>query len=151
MYIQIEKAKRCLKLYQSGTLVLKVPIGLGRSPVGAKEKEGDGKTPEGCYHICLIKEHGKYGRSLGLSYPSAADARAAFDKGQIDAPTLRAIELAQAEGRRPPWGSALGGEIYIHEGGSERDWTQGCIALSEEDMDRLWPHREEITEVRIEK
>lgn len=151
MQILIEKEKRRLSLVSGCSILASLPISLGREPVGAKAREGDGKTPEGIYRICLIKENGKYGRSLGLSYPSVKDAQAAYDKGWIDAQTLMAIQQAQAENRRPPWGSPLGGEIYIHEGGSGSDWTQGCIALNVDDMDVLWKYRNEIDEVVIKE
>ena len=135
MRLIIEKSTRKLRLMQGGETVFSCRIGLGREPVGAKEAEGDGRTPEGTYFICLVKEEGKYGRSLGLSYPGPEDAH---------------IRLAHQEHRRPPWGSPMGGEVYIHEGGSDRDWTQGCIALDEADMDQLFPHWEEIEWVEIQ-
>jgi len=97
-----------------------------------------------------VKEQGKYGRSLGLSYPGPEDAQKAFLEGRIDERTLENIRLAYQEHRRPPWGSPMGGEVYIHEGGSDRDWTQGCIALDEADMDQLFPRWEEIEWVEIQ-
>ena len=150
MKLLIQKSLRRLSLYDGEALLFTCPVALGRQPLGAKRQEGDGRTPEGVYCICLVKEQGKYGRSLGLSYPSPADAHAAFAEGRIDEGTLAAILLAHREGRRPPWGSPLGGEIYFHEGGTHADWTQGCIALNASDMDRLFPLRERIEEVRIE-
>ncbi len=148
MRILIEKAKRRLTLYNGDERLFCCRVGLGCEPVGAKEREGDGKTPEGRYFICLVKEQGKYGRSLGLSYPSAQDAE---NSNLIDERTRQNILLAHKERRRPPWGSPMGGEIYIHEGGSERDWTQGCIALDSSDMDKLFPMHPHITEVQIQK
>jgi len=97
-----------------------------------------------------IKENGKYGRSLGLSYPNAQDAQRAFGEGRIDERTLVNVQTACAENRRPPWGSPLGGEIYIHEGGTASDWTAGCIALETSDMDRLFPCWTQVDEVIIE-
>lgn len=149
MKIVIDKARRELCLWDGSVLRLRCPVGLGRVPAGAKAAEGDGRTPEGAYTICLVKEKGKYGRSLGLSYPSPADAERAFAEGRIDRATLEAVQCAHCEGRRPPWGSPLGGEIYIHEGGSGSDWTQGCIALSSADMDVLFPLYGEIEAVEI--
>jgi len=149
MEIIIHKSLRRLKALKDGRIVLDCPVALGRVPVGAKRSEGDGRTPEGAYAVCLIKEQGKYGRSLGLSYPNAEDAQFAFAEGRIDERTLLNIRLAQAEGRRPPWGSPLGGEIYIHEGGSHSDWTQGCIALESADMDVLFPWKDEVKQVQI--
>ena len=150
MRLIIEKSTRKLRLMQGGETVFSCRVGLGREPVGAKEAEGDGRTPEGTYFICLVKEQGKYGRSLGLSYPGPEDAQKAFLEGRIDERTLENIRLAYQEHRRPPWGSPMGGEVYIHEGGSDRDWTQGCIALDEADMDQLFPRWEEIEWVEIQ-
>ena len=124
-------------------------MGLGRNPVGRKLAEGDGRTPEGRYYIRLVKEDGKYGRSLGLSYPSIHDALLAQAQRRIDQRTCRSILLAHKEQRRPPWGTPLGGEIYLREGGSDRDWTEGCIALDSKDMDVLFPMWKRIHNVTI--
>lgn len=149
MRIVIEKKNRRLLLVQGGRTVFECPVALGREPMGPKQCEGDGRTPEGIYFICLVKEQGKYGRSLGLSYPNEQDAGSALSEGRIDVSTFENIASACREHRRPPWGSPLGGEIYIHEGGSRTDWTQGCIALNESDMDRLFPMRDQVDEVII--
>lgn len=137
--IIVEKEKRRLSAYDAeGRTVLCCRIALGRTPVGHKMCEGDGKTPEGTYFVCLKREKGKYGLSLGLSYPSLTDAKNAVSDGRLDASLLYLFEEAERETKRPPWGTALGGEIYIHAGGSDRDWTAGCIALDEEDMAQLF-------------
>ena len=149
MRVIIHKAARTLTLQHGHTALLSIPVGLGRMPAGAKQQEGDGKTPEGSYFICLIKPDGKYGRSLGLSYPNTADAATALEDGRINYDTYQAITDAQTRGVRPPWGTALGGEIYIHEGGAASDWTQGCIALNAADMDKLYPYHPQITAVEI--
>ena len=149
MQIIIHKSRRTLTLMQEDKPVFTCRAALGRDPLGPKKAQGDGRTPEGAYFICLVKEHGKYGRSLGLSYPGPHDAQAAFEEGRIDRRTLDNVLLASTQRRRPPWGSPLGGEIYIHEGGAASDWTQGCIALEEQDMDRLFPHHEQVDEVLI--
>ena len=137
--IIVEKEKRCLSTYDAeGRLLLRCRIALGSAPVGHKLREGDGKTPEGAYFVCLKREKGKYGLSLGLSYPSLTDAKNAVSDGRLDASLLYLFEEAERETKRPPWGTALGGEIYIHAGGSDRDWTAGCIALDEGDMAQLF-------------
>ena len=150
MRVVIEKNARLLTLTDGARALLRCRIALGRAPEGRKEMEGDGRTPEGVYRVCLVKEAGKYGRSLGLSYPSPEDARQALAKGQIDGRTFEAIRLAHAQNRRPPWGTPLGGEIYIHEGGTAADWTQGCVALEEKDMNVLFSYRNKIDEVEIQ-
>ncbi len=149
MVIRVSKKKRLLTLWDGEREIAACPIALGRSPTGAKERESDGKTPEGIYHICLVKENGRHGQSLGLDYPSPADADAALKQGRIDTRTHAVIVSAHQEGRRPPWGTPLGGEIYLHAGGVDRDWTQGCIALKEEDMARLFALRKMIERVEI--
>ncbi|MBE0601388.1 MAG: L,D-transpeptidase family protein [Firmicutes bacterium] len=149
MRIIIHKGDRTLHLQDGDRVLLAAPIALGRVPQGAKTHEGDGKTPEGVYAVCLVKPDGKFGRSLGVSYPSLADARAALAAGAIGGDAFQAITDALDHGRRPPWGTALGGEIYIHEGGADGDWTEGCIALNEADMDVLFPHRALIESVEI--
>ena len=150
MKIWIRKSIRRLTVVDDKQTVFSCRIALGSQPVGAKSAQGDGRTPEGRYFICLVKEAGKYGRSLGLSYPNEQDAQHAFIEGRIDERTLVNIQNACAENRRPPWGSPLGGEIYIHEGGTASDWTAGCIALDEKDMDALFPLWQQVGEVIIE-
>ena len=145
----IEKEKRRLTLFSGEETLLSCRIALGRCPAGRKRQEGDGRTPEGIYTICLVKAQGKYGRSLGLSYPNRQDADLALQEGRIDLSTHQVILDRLSRGERPPWGSPLGGEVYIHEGGTASDWTQGCIALESGDMDVLFPHWEEIRQVEI--
>lgn len=149
MRITILKAQHRLVLSDNGCDVLCARIALGRNPVGAKRREGDGKTPEGTYQICLAKAQGKYGQSLGLNYPNVGDARLAYAGGLIDSATLHAVENAISQGRRPPWGSPMGGEIHIHAGGTDTDWTEGCVALSEADMAVLYEHRSQIEDIEI--
>ena len=149
MRIIIQKAARELRLLEGERVLLRTRVALGKCPCGPKRREGDGRTPEGRYRICLAREAGKYGLSLGLNYPNAEDAQLALSEGRIDMETCRAVEAAEAEQRRPPWGSPLGGEIYLHEGDTDADWTAGCVALAREDMAMLYAHREQIESVEI--
>lgn len=149
MQIIIHKTARTLTLLNNGSTLFTCLIALGSQPEGAKCMQGDGRTPEGRYFICLVKEAGKYGRSLGLSYPNPQDAQTAYAEGRIDERTLENVQAAHAERRRPPWGSPLGGEIYIHEGGAQTDWTAGCIALESADMDELFPYWPQVEDVLI--
>ena len=133
LILLIEKKKRQLTLYSHQEVLLRCKIALGRCPEGRKRQEGDGKTPEGIYTICLVKEQGKYGRSLGLSYPNRQDADLALREGRIDLSTHQVILDRLSRG----------------EGGTASDWTQGCIALESGDMDVLFPHWEDIRQVEI--
>lgn len=137
--VVVEKSKRLLTAYDAaGAVLLRCRVALGRAPVGHKQKEGDDRTPEGRYFCCLKRERGKFGRALGVSYPSFADARAAVAEKRLDAALLPLFAAAEHEQKRPPWGTALGGEIYLHGGGADRDWTAGCIALDDENMQVLF-------------
>lgn len=149
MELIIEKGRRILTLLDGESPVFRCKIALGSAPVGPKERAGDGRTPEGEYHICIIKERGKYGRSLGIDYPSPTDGERGLAAGLIDGETMTAIQRAWDAGARPPWGTALGGEIYLHEGGAASDWTAGCVALDAAAMDRLFPLRNALETVRI--
>ena len=147
--ILIEKEKRLLTVYDGRQALLACRIALGREPVGPKHAEGDGKTPEGSYFICLKRENGKFGPALGVSYPSAIDAALAVREGRLDESLLPLFEAAEKEQKRPPWGTALGGEIYLHGGGDEQDWTAGCVALSDENMAKLFALCREGDQVEI--
>ena len=145
MRIVIQKCERRLSVLDSaGETLLACPIALGSSPVGPKERAGDGRTPEGVYFVCL-KKRGKYGPSLGISYPSAADATRLGAEEAL----IACIRDRAARGERPPWGTKLGGEIYIHGGGAEKDWTAGCVALEDEDAERLYALVPLGTEIEI--
>ena len=138
MNILIDKEKRELTLCSDeGTELLRCPVGLGRAE-GPKRRSGDLRTPEGDYYVCLKKENGKYGPSLGLSYPAVRDAERGVAEGIISEKLLPLFRRAEQSRTRPPWGTALGGEIYIHAGGSAENWTAGCIALEPEAMDVLF-------------
>lgn len=145
MQILIEKEKRRLTLRDAaGKILFSADIALGSHPQGPKQRAGDGRTPEGAYFVC-VKKMGKYGPSLGVSYPSAGDAR----RGGADAALIACIEERAARGERPPWGSPLGGEIYVHGGGLAGDWTAGCIALADADAERLYALTPLGTEILI--
>jgi hypothetical protein len=136
--IAVYKGARRLKLYDGDALYGDYPIGLGWTPQGHKQREGDGKTPEGSYYVCYRNPNSSYHLSLGVSYPNAADAKQALEDGRIDRATHDRIKSAIDRGQRPPWNTALGGEIMIHGAGAHRDWTAGCIAVENDVMDILY-------------
>ncbi|MBI2932221.1 MAG: L,D-transpeptidase family protein [Planctomycetes bacterium] len=125
-------------LYDGGTLVRRYPVGLGPSPEGDKTREGDGTTPIGTYVVCTRNERSRFHLFLGLSYPGPKDADRGLREGRIARRQHEAIGTAFVQGRQPPWDTPLGGAIGIHGGGAGRDWTLGCIALANEDVEELW-------------
>lgn len=134
----IYKEKRTLELWQQDERIAAFKIGLGFNPIGDKAQEGDGRTPEGLYSVCLRNPDSKFHRSLGLSYPGKKDADNGLATGLISQQEYDQIIEAAATGEKPPWNTALGGYIMIHGAGSQSDWTAGCIALDNDDMDLLW-------------
>ena len=121
---------------QSVVKVYRAAIGEGR---GDKTREGDKCTPEGQFYVCVKNADSKYVKALGLSYPNVEDAERGLRDGQITQTQARAIASAIERGARPPWNTALGGEIMIHGAGAGRDWTLGCIALDDPDIQELFP------------
>lgn len=123
--IVVWKAQRELRVYQGGQVTQASRIALARDAEGDKLCQGDRKTPEGRYKINFRNAQSLYHLSLRISYPSAADRRE-----------------SRAAGCDP------GGEIMIHgspnsmpDWGVEsvlRDWTAGCVALTNEGMDSVW-------------
>jgi hypothetical protein len=136
--IFVYKEKRRLYVMQSNVLVRDYPVGLGFHPTGDKEKEGDGRTPEGSFLVCVKKPNSRFQKSLGLNYPDKKHAERAFFAGVITPIEFRDILLAFENKATPPWNTVLGGQIYIHAGGAHKDWTEGCVALYNSDMEELF-------------
>ncbi len=124
--IIVDKFRRRLHLYENGRERAVFAAELGGNGLERKLHTGDRATPEGHYKVTVKKAGGatKYYLALLIDYPNAADLR-----------RYRAAE-ASGEVRR---GTGAGSLIEIHgHGGTGRDWTDGCVALSNEDMDRLY-------------
>ncbi len=148
--VVVEKGARRLRLYAGGELVRVRRVALGFEPEGDKVRQGDGRTPEGEFFVCMKNERSKFYLSLGLSYPNAEDAERGLAAGLITRAQHRQIVSAVGAGRCPPWNTPLGGEIFIHGGGSSSDWTWGCVALENEDIKELFDALPLKTPVRIE-
>lgn len=134
------KERRQLALYVDGVLGAGPtcwPMALAAPyPSGPKQREGDRRTPEGVYGLS-DKPWSSFYAAIAVHYPNDADADAGVASGRIDEPTASAIRSATARGEKPVQNSPLGGEILIHGGGSQADWTLGCLALNDADIDAL--------------
>jgi murein L,D-transpeptidase YafK len=148
--VVIHKRARKLQLFSGQTLLAEYPIALSARPEGAKQREGDRKVPEGHYFICEKHPSRRFYLFLGLSYPSLADAERGVRQGLIDSHQAQAIRRAIQSGRCPPWNTPLGGAIGLHGGGTGRDWTLGCIALNDADIEILYLLLQIGDSVRIE-
>ena len=147
--VVVEKGARRLKLYAGGELVRVRRVALGFTPEGDKVRQGDGRTPEGEYRVCMKNPKSNFYLSFGLTYPNAEDAERGLSDGLITRAQHKSITRALTAGRCPPWNTALGGEIFIHGGGAARDWTFGCVALENPEIKELFDTLPPGTPVRI--
>ncbi|MBS0422344.1 MAG: L,D-transpeptidase family protein [Proteobacteria bacterium] len=123
--VVVHKAERKLELLQHGTVVRTYKIALGLNPIGTKERSGDFRTPEGSYRLNRRNPRSDFFLSMQVSYPNEADLKHA---------------------KRNHWDT--GGSIMIHGLPNQlkhdpsyyesRDWTDGCIAVSNSDMLEIW-------------
>jgi murein L,D-transpeptidase YafK len=149
--IVVHKSDRKLELFDGNKLIKTYTVVLGFTPNGDKEVEGDGKTPEGTFYVFTKNPESKFHLSLGLSYPSKEDAERGLEKGIIS--TLERDEIVKAIDAKamPLQKTALGGEIYIHGGDTMADWTDGCVAMKNEEIEELYNAIPIGTEVAILK
>ena len=148
--IVVSKSKRRLALYSDGRVVREYRVGLGKNPADDKERQGDYRTPEGEFYVCVKNAASKFYLSLGLSYPNREDAARGLRDHLITRAEHDRIVRAVERGSRPPWDTALGGEIFIHGGGSASDLTWGCVALDDADVRELFDAVPKGTKVVIE-
>lgn len=148
--IVIKKADRKLQVFDGEKLIKTYRVGLGFAPVGDKEKQGDGKTPEGEFYIFTKNDRSRFYLSLGISYPSIDDAERGFREKLISENERDEIVEAIKNKKMPPQNTKLGGEIYIHGSGSKEDWTLGCGALEDAEMKELFDAVPVGTSVKIE-
>ena len=119
--LQMFKGDRNLFLFDNTSVLKAYRIDLGFAPEGPKQFEGDGKTPEGAYTVDRRNPDSLFHLSIGISYPNEAD-----------------IAFAAAQGREP------GGDIFIHGGprpgidAIKPDWTAGCIAVSDREIEDIY-------------
>jgi murein L,D-transpeptidase YafK len=134
--VVVIKKKRLLLLFKDGEILREYRVAIGRNPVGTKTRQGDNKTPEGEYILDRRNPHSKFYRSIHISYPNADD-----------------INRAQKNGVAP------GNDIMIH--GLPRnygdvgalhtvtDWTRGCIAVTNAEIDEIWSFVPDGTPIEI--
>ena len=134
--VRVDKSERRLELLHKGTVLRSYRVALGNAPEGHKREEGDERTPEGRYVLDWRNPGSSFHKSIHISYPNAADRAA-----------------AKAAGRDP------GGLIMIH--GQPNgfgwwswllqlvDWTDGCIAVTDAEMDEIWTMVDNGTPIEI--
>ena len=136
--VVVLKSKHLLYLFDSDTLIRSYAIDLGTAAIGPKERHGDRRTPIGRFRVVTKNAQSPYHRFLGIDYPDAATVERGLAAGLVSEGEAARIRSALASGRCPDWGTALGGGIGIHGGRIGRDWTAGCMALSDEHVAELF-------------
>jgi len=134
--VLVLKKERTLELLSQGRVIHSYKVALGGDPVGPKTRQGDHKTPEGIYVLNSRNAHSQFYKSIHISYPSARDREAARQKGV-----------------------SPGGDVFVHGlangygwvGSSHRlkDWTDGCIAVTNAEMDEIWQAVADGTPIEI--
>lgn len=135
--VTIEKTTRRLTLFDRDVILATYEIALGSDPVGAKRERGDGRTPEGEYVIDYRNPQSRFHRSLHISYPSPADRAQAKTAG---------VEPGGAifiHGLRNGWG-------WVGPMHRVTDWTDGCIAVTDEEIEEIWGAVPDGTPIRIQ-
>jgi murein L,D-transpeptidase YafK len=119
-------------------------IALGRGGVSQERRRGDGKTPLGVFHVAWVNRRSPFHVFIGLDYPSWDYAAKAHRARLINDQTYNAIQDALIDGKAPPQDTPLGGHIGIHGLGradprihGQFNWTKGCIALTNEQVEQL--------------
>ncbi len=135
--ILVEKSERKLSIFRGAQKLKTYRVALGRNPVGAKEQEGDMKTPEGIYRIDYRNPKSDYHLALHISYPSDADNARAAERGVNAGVDIMIHGL--------PNGHGWIGAFHRH-----KNWTVGCIALTDEEIEELWRVTPDGTPVEIE-
>jgi murein L,D-transpeptidase YafK len=123
--VLVKKRERTMELLSGQIVIRTYKIALGGDPVGPKERQGDHKTPEGMYLLDSRNSHSRFYKSIHISYPNASQRSHALERGV-----------------------SPGGDVFIHGlgkgygwlGASHRlkDWTDGCIAVTNEEIDEIW-------------
>lgn len=150
--VVVAKTARLLRLYVDERLAAEFPVSIGRNPGADKLVEGDEATPLGDFYICAKNPRSRHYLSMCLSYPNAAHADRGLRTGLINEDEHAQILAALAERRLPPQKTRLGGEIYIHGGRLDHGdpGTRGCVAVSNDTMQRLFEELPLGTPVSIE-
>jgi murein L,D-transpeptidase YafK len=134
--VVVIKGKRSLLLLRNGEVLKSYKVALGGNPVGPKTRRGDERTPEGEYYLDRRNPHSKFYRSMHISYPNAKDIEHAREHGVSPGRDIMIHGL--------PKGYGFLGELH-----TINDWTKGCIAVTDSEMDEIWSLVSDGTPIEI--
>lgn len=135
--VKVDKSKRRLYLLQGDQVVREYRIALGKSPKGHKQQEGDQRTPEGNYYLDFITQDSHFYRAIHISYPNPQDERHAAQLGVSPGGDIKIHGLKNGETADPAFIQSF-------------DWTNGCIALTNSEMDDFLSLVQPGTPIHIE-
>ena len=135
--ILVEKGDRRLSVFRDGKKLKTYRIALGRNPIGPKQEEGDMKTPEGNYTIDYRNPKSDYHLALHISYPSSEDSARAAQRGVNAGFDIMIHGLPNGLG-------------WVGAAHREKDWTAGCIAVTDEEIEELWRVTPDGTMIEIQ-
>lgn len=122
--VKVDKSKRRMYLLQGNDVVREYRIALGKSPKGHKQQEGDQRTPEGRYFLDFILEDSSFYRSIHITYPNPQDQQVAESLGVPPGGNIKIHGIKNGDIREP---------VFVQS----FDWTDGCIALTNVEMDEF--------------
>lgn len=145
--LEIDKSRQELLVKQGTNIIRRYRAATGRGGTGSKRQVGDKKTPAGVYRIIDFKNDSQFHYFMQIDYPNLLDAWYGYKHEIIDAREFRAITTALKNNEKPPQDTALGGYIGIHGIGNTSDkkimiheaqnWTSGCIAVTNKEINEL--------------
>lgn len=158
IWIRVSKANKTLYVYRGTDLLRKFRADFGTNPFSDKERRGSGwepdhwRTPSGTFFVVRKNSNSQFYKALVLNYPTAEDANRGLRQRLISESQHKAIVQAQENFESPPMNTPLGGLIEIHGRGTGAgsNWTQGCVAVRDADIDELWRWAQVGTPVLIE-
>ena len=136
-YVVVKKTERKLYLYRGSEILKTYRIALGKQPDGHKIREGDSRTPEGRYILDWRNPNSKFYRSIHISYPSRTDFRDARERGDSPGGAI------MVHGQPTSWVEKT--KLLFNQD----DWTEGCIAVQNHEMDEIWNAVDDGTPIEI--
>jgi len=136
-YVLLKKTERKLYFYQDDEILKTYRVSLGKQPDGHKLRNGDSRTPEGIYSLDWRNPNSKYFRSIHISYPSLGDRRDARERGDSPGGAI------MIHGQPKSWVEKS--RLLFHG----NDWTEGCIAVQDNEMLEIWEIVEDGTTIEI--
>lgn len=157
IWLSVDTSALTLSVMQGdSTLKVYTNIAIGSNGVTRQKRVKDEKTPLGDFRINGIDTSQRFRLFLSIDYPNMRDTQKAFDEGRIDAAQYEALRQAWRQGRPPPQNTSLGGNLGIHGIGAGSveihnnfNWTNGCIALTNDQVEELAAQVRIGTRVRI--